>query len=355
MGYRNPAAPQNHLPCFYGMVREAALKVLWRSRIITGPSAFPVNAMLLQRLKATPALDVLHFPTLEDFQTFERLGDSRNTPLSGRCASARAHLVLPSCYLTVQRTFPRILEVNYRTSGTVCFVPLSSSVNVTVNGVAGSASRVMTVQGEAACEIVEPQANMFAVLNLDPAISDRGWPESPDRVRIFQAENVAALRSFRHMVESLLAYASLHPAQAQATLRLMEDSLLSSLDDVMTSPPVISSPAQFECYRRIVRRMDDYLSLHLAADIYSADLARACDVSTRTLQTATRIVRGQSVHRYLRLRRLWSVRQLLATGRPFTKVSDIARANGFWHMGEFTSAYRAAFGETPSETLARSN
>ena len=57
--------------------------------------------MLLQGLKATQALDVLHFPTLDDFLTFERLGDSRNTPLSGRCASARAHLALPSIHRTL--------------------------------------------------------------------------------------------------------------------------------------------------------------------------------------------------------------------------------------------------------------
>jgi len=311
--------------------------------------------MLLQGLRATPALDVLHFPTLEDFQVFERLGDSRNTPLSGRCSSARAHLALPSSYLTVQRTFPRILEVNYKTRGTVCFVPLSSSINVTVNGITGDASRVMAVQGEAACEIVEPQANLFALLNLGPTISDRGWPISSDRVHIFQAKRVAALQSFRQTVERLLAFASLDPVQAQdpATMRRMEETLLSSLDDVMTSVPALPAPGLFEPYRRIVRRMEDYLLLYPAAEIYIADLARACDVSPRTLQTATRAVRGLSVHRYLRLRRLWSVRRVLAMRRPHTKVSEVARANGFWHMGEFTSAYRAAFGEMPSETLTR--
>jgi AraC family ethanolamine operon transcriptional activator len=313
--------------------------------------------MLLQGLKANPALDVLHFPTLEDFQRFERLGDSNNTPLSSRCASARAHLVLPFSLLTVQRTFPRILEINYRTRGIVCFVPLTSSVNITVNGIAGSDSRVMAVRGEVACSIVEPQPNLFAVLYLEPTISDRGWPEVIDRVQILQTENVGALKAFRRTVESLLAFASLNPAQAQdlRTMRLMEEALLSSLDQVMTSHPSIASPAHFERYRRIVRRMDDYLSLHPASDIYSTDLAQACDVSPRTLQSATKIVRGLSVHNYLRLRRLWSVRRQLALGRPHTRVSDIARANGFWHMGEFSSAYRAIFGEAPSETLARSS
>jgi AraC family ethanolamine operon transcriptional activator len=312
--------------------------------------------MLLQGLKASAALDIVHFPTLEDFQTFGQLGDSRNTPLSGHCASARAHLVLPFSLLTVQRTFPRILEVNYRTRGTVCFVPLSS-VDVMVNGISGGPSRVMAVRGEASCEIVEPCANLFAILSLDTAISDRGWPEPTDSVQILDSGSVDALNSFKHTVKGLLTFASQHPEHAQilGTLKFMEETLLSSLDEVMTSFPAMQSPGQFERYRRVVWRMDDYLSLRPAADIHIADLARVCDVSPRTLQTATRAVRGLSVHRYLRLRRLWSVRRVLAHGRPHTKVSDIARANGFWHMGEFTSAYRATFGETPSETLARNS
>lgn len=311
--------------------------------------------MLLQGLRATPALDVLHFPTLDDFRTFERLGDARNTPLSGRCASARAHLVLPSIHLTVQRTFPRILEVSYRTSGVVCFVPLASAVDVKINGISGGADRVMALSGEAACEVVEPQANLFAILNLDPAISDRGWLGSADRMHIVQSENANALRCFRLTVEGLLAFAA-NPDLSQDKMMLgrMEDLLLSSLDEVMTSFPAVPPPDQFERYRRIVRRMDEYLTVHPAADIYGTDLARACNVSPRTLQTAARAVRGMSVHRYLRLRRLWLVRRTLALGRPQAKVSGIARANGFWHMGEFASAYRATFGETPSETLARS-
>jgi AraC family ethanolamine operon transcriptional activator len=311
--------------------------------------------MLLQGLKSTPALDVLHFPTLDDFRTLERLGDSRNTPLSGRCASARAHLALPSIHLIVQRTFPRILEISYKTLGTVCFVPLVDAVNVKINGIAGSADRVMAVRGEVTCEIVEPQANLFAVLNLSPAISDRGWPEKAGRASVIQVENLRALEAFRRTVESLLSFASLEAQLAldSTTMQLMQESLLSSLDAVMASTPPIPSPEQFERYRRIVRRMDDCLMFYPAADIHAAELAQACNVSARTLQTATQAVRGSSVHRYLRLRRLWSVRRTLALGRPNTKISDVARANGFWHMGEFASAYRATFGETPTQTLAR--
>jgi transcriptional regulator GlxA family with amidase domain len=58
-----------------------------------------------------------------------------------------------------------------------------------------------------------------------------------------------------------------------------------------------------------------------------------------------------SLHRYLRLRRLWLVRKQLLTGSQSVKAS--ALAFGFWHMGDFSASYRVQFGETPSETLAK--
>jgi AraC family ethanolamine operon transcriptional activator len=59
-----------------------------------------------------------------------------------------------------------------------------------------------------------------------------------------------------------------------------------------------------------------------------------------------------SLHRYVRLKRLWSVRQQLATGSSTAMIKAVALANGFWHMGEFGSLYRNTFGETPQQTLA---
>src|SRR5579883_2258531 len=58
-----------------------------------------------------------------------------------------------------------------------------------------------------------------------------------------------------------------------------------------------------------------------------------------------------SLHRYLRLRRLWLVRQQLRAGTQSVKAT--ALAFGFWHFGDFAQSYRSLFGETPSETLAR--
>jgi len=313
------------------------------------------TTMLLQGLKATPALDFIEFPTLDAFETFDVLGDARNTPTSGCCASARAHVVLPHCHLTVQRTFPRILEVNYRINGLLCIVPLLPSVDVKVNGVTGSSSRLMTVQGEAACEIFEPKANLFAILKLSPSMAERDWPASSHPICTFNVMNAEALQSFKRTVENLLAFASLQSGPIEpAILRSFEETLLSSLEEAMRSTIASPSPGPFERYRLIVRRMDEYLQSHQAKDIYLQQLARACGASLRTMHNATMVVRGMSAHHYLRLRRLWSVRQSLASGQPTIKVSDVARSHGFWHMGEFSAVYRATFGENPSDTIANS-
>lgn len=82
--------------------------------------------------------------------------------------------------LTVQHTFPRILEANYKTDGTIFIVPLTSSINVGGNGIPGSANRIMMVPGGTACTIVEPQAILFAVLILNSSISNRDWSEPAD-------------------------------------------------------------------------------------------------------------------------------------------------------------------------------
>jgi AraC-like DNA-binding protein len=58
-----------------------------------------------------------------------------------------------------------------------------------------------------------------------------------------------------------------------------------------------------------------------------------------------------SLHRYLRLRRLWLVRRQLLAGADSVKAC--ALAFGFWHMGDFSHSYRVQFGETPSQTMAR--
>jgi AraC family ethanolamine operon transcriptional activator len=107
-------------------------------------------------------------------------------------------------------------------------------------------------------------------------------------------------------------------------------------------------------YLALVRKFDQFLVANAGKTVYSADVARQLGVSVRTLHNAVVAVRGMSMHRYTRLRRLWSVRQQLVSGVSQQSIKAVALVNGFWHMGEFTSLYRDLFGETPQQTLLAS-
>jgi AraC family ethanolamine operon transcriptional activator len=103
---------------------------------------------------------------------------------------------------------------------------------------------------------------------------------------------------------------------------------------------------------KVFRDVQAALSDNLAQPIYSGELAKQIGVSVRTMHDAVKQYRGMTLHRYLRVRRLWLVRKRLIEGSQSVKAC--ALAFGFWHMGDFSISYRSQFGETPSETLAGS-
>ena len=80
----------------------------------------------------------------------------------------------------------------------------------------------------------------------------------------------------------------------------------------------------------------------------------AIGVAERTLRASCEEYLGMGPIRFLTLRRMHLVRQaLLSAVPPTSTVSRIATDHGFWELGRFAVAYRAAFGELPSETLKR--
>ena len=99
---------------------------------------------------------------------------------------------------------------------------------------------------------------------------------------------------------------------------------------------------------------DEYLRAHLARPIYTEELCSALGISPATLAAAFGATFGISPHRFLKLRRLAMVRNLLRSREgPAPLVKSVALAHGFWHLGQFAIDYRAMYGEMPSETLAR--
>jgi AraC family ethanolamine operon transcriptional activator len=106
--------------------------------------------------------------------------------------------------------------------------------------------------------------------------------------------------------------------------------------------------------QRLVVAADDYLRAHVGRPVYTEDLCRALATSPSALGEAFRATLAISPHRFLKLRRLSMVRAALSDREGLAPmVKAVALSHGFWHLSQFAKDYRALFGETPSDTLAR--
>jgi AraC-like DNA-binding protein len=86
----------------------------------------------------------------------------------------------------------------------------------------------------------------------------------------------------------------------------------------------------------------------------STALARAVQVSLRSLQGGFHKHVGKPPMTYLRDLRLRGIHEELKTATPgTTTVETVAYSWGMLHLGRFAAAYRRTFGEVPSQTLKR--
>ena len=309
----------------------------------------------LDELAPSAALKLTRFSELDAFRPAELTEDARSIPLDpANFSSARAQVALPGCAILVQSSFARILDLVYRAPGGLVVVPLEDEIRASLKGVALDSRSFFALRGTDQCQFTELKPNLLAIIVLSPQLADRGWFDCGDRVQAFSAGG-DALMAVRRAISNIVHTASSRPnlfLHAPLAVQLQE-CLLAGLDELFTA--AVSDRPIGTVRRRhveLMRRIDDYLRQPAAMPVYSAELAAELEVSLRTLGAVVSQVRGMSLHRYIRLRKLWSVRGELVRPRSGVTVSASARANGFHHMGEFAALYRATFNETPSQTLA---
>jgi AraC family ethanolamine operon transcriptional activator len=263
---------------------------------------------------------------------------------------------LPFCQIAVLTSFPRIVDVSYRAAHGVVIFQIEDDYDVSVNGMSVNRPAFIGLRGNLDLQFAEPRGSLHAIITLGAGLGDREWFDAPDELCAFMPDP-DALATVRSVTTGILQTASARPdlLQEPGSALALQESLLLAIDEMFRSsrPPELTSRIASKGYCRLVRMIDDYVAFHAASAIYSADLAEQCGVSVRTLGTAVASVRGMSLHRYLRLKQLWSARAQLVKGSDAITVTSCARANGFHHMGEFARLYRATFDETASRTLAR--
>ncbi len=97
---------------------------------------------------------------------------------------------------------------------------------------------------------------------------------------------------------------------------------------------------------------EDFMQANFGEAIAVADIAEACGVGVRSLQTTFRRTTGVTLWTRLSEIRLDEAYLLLIAGTE-RSVTDIALSCGVAHLGRFAQAYRRRFGELPSDTRRR--
>jgi AraC-like DNA-binding protein len=102
----------------------------------------------------------------------------------------------------------------------------------------------------------------------------------------------------------------------------------------------------------IVAKFEAFLAENPDRLLYLTEICAGIGVAERTLRGACEEHLGIGPIRYLTLRRMHLTRRALQHTDPSeSTVTRIATDHGFWELGRFSVAYRALFGESPSETL----
>lgn len=139
-------------------------------------------------------------------------------------------------------------------------------------------------------------------------------------------------------------------AAVQACDQALLDALTEALADARTPP----EPRGARTRRRIMETVESVARLGAqSAEIDAAALSRLCAASERLVEQAMRQGVGMPPKRWLTMARFNRVYAELVNPRNTRSVTDTALHWGFNHLGRFASNYRAVFGESPSDTVAR--
>ena len=143
-------------------------------------------------------------------------------------------------------------------------------------------------------------------------------------------------------------------ARQQAHMELMLELIYTLASGSVRRVVARTDDSTRQRYSEITKVAQDYATAKSGDQFHVADLCDVTGVSQRTLRTAFQETLGMSPMAYLLRRRLHVVRACLQQASPRrTRVAAVALDWGFWHLGDFSRAYKRGFGEVPSETLRR--
>jgi AraC-like DNA-binding protein len=107
---------------------------------------------------------------------------------------------------------------------------------------------------------------------------------------------------------------------------------------------------QMDATSRQITKAVDFMRANMHQPLTLTEVAEATGISVRSLQYGFRRFRNITPLTYLREMRLEAAQAELSSPLNMLSINDVALKWGFTHMGHFAARYRAAYGETPSET-----
>jgi AraC-like DNA-binding protein len=185
----------------------------------------------------------------------------------------------------------------------------------------------------------------FAGHDLTPPASGQIMRPLPaDLARLLRLHSGVA-----HMVETRPVRLG-HPEVGRAVEHELLEALVTCLND--RAPD--DGPDPRWDHVRIMTRLEEVLAVQGDQILNVRELCVIVGVAERILRTCCDAFLGTSPGHYLQLRRLKLARAAMFRADPATvRVGEVARRHGFASSKGFAAAYRLAYGENPSTTLAR--
>jgi AraC-like DNA-binding protein len=286
-----------------------------------------------------------------------------STPFRARRVIVR----LESSTVVYHSTNHRIRTRTKAQRGQLAYVIFGPQTRSTVNGVLMRPELILAVEpdtevvfvtetGHEDIALLLPPADLRAHLRNRRREGDFRFPKGAETLRA----DAAMVRRLFEWGKRLVDTAARQPAlfndredQRAAAQVEMVETLLAALGEARDFEPAPADEVH-QSQVRVFKLAEDYAMAHADERIYVTDLCRAAGVSERALEYAFKDVMGLTPIAYLVRLRLHRARQALLAGtHGTTTVSAVALDWGFWHFGDFSRAYKACFGELPSDTLRR--
>lgn len=192
---------------------------------------------------------------------------------------------------------------------------------------------------------IELDTSAFEAEVLSRRGDDRGkWARVPQALDLAEPQR-------RELLDALAGLVNAHLPGVPAPRRAHGASrLLSALAGALTwSSGGRITPVSV----RRLNCLEDWIDAHVGEVITLGRLCDVLQVGERSLQLAFQARRGMSPMRFVAERRLAAAQRRFLGARADQDVTAIATSLGFTHLGRFSIAYRAAFGESPSQALRR--